>query len=60
MKAKEIRTKQAAEMQRDLTAMREKLRELRFKLHSQELKNPKEIAALKKDIARTMTIINQN
>ena len=39
--------------------IQEKLRSLRFKLHGQELKNKREVANVRKDIARTMTIINE-
>jgi ribosomal protein L29 len=56
---KEIRLKAGAALEADLTAMREKLRSLRFKLHGQELKNKREVANVRKDIARTMTIIKE-
>lgn len=58
-KIKEIRLKNEAELRRDLAAMQEKLRTLRFKLHSQELKNPKELHALRKDIAKFQTILKE-
>jgi len=58
-KIKEIRTKNDAELKRDLAAMQEKMRELRFKLHSQELKNPKELNVLRKNIAKTLTILKE-
>ena len=56
---KEMRLKPGAALAADLTAMREKLRSLRFKLHAQELKNKREVTSLRKDIARTMTIIKE-
>lgn len=59
MKIKEVRLKNAAELKRDLSAMREKVRELRFKLHAQELKNPKELGRLRKDIAQIQTILKE-
>lgn len=59
MKIKDIRLKNEAELQRDLSAMQEKIRELRFKLHSQELKNPKELHHLRKDIAKFKTILKE-
>jgi len=59
MKVKEIRLKNETELQRDLAAMQEKIRELRFKLHSQELKNPKELHKLRKDIAKVQTILKE-
>ena len=59
MKVKELRQKNNAELQKELSAMQERLRVLRFKLHSQELKNPKEINLIKKDIARTLMILGE-
>ena len=59
MKIKELRLKNDNELIRDLAAMQEKVRELNFKLHAQELKNTKEIAGVKKDVARVMTILKE-
>ncbi len=56
---KEIRAKAEPALRADLTAMREQLRSLRFKLAGQELKNKQEVANVKKSIARTMTIIKE-
>lgn len=55
----ELRGKNDAELRRDLKAQQEKMRGLRFGLHSQELKNPKEINRLRKDIARLHTILKE-
>ncbi len=59
MELKEIKLKGDAELQKDLLAMREKVRELRFKLHAGELKNHREIPTLKKSIARILTILKE-
>jgi ribosomal protein L29 len=56
---KEIKLKSAAELQKILNASREKLRELRFKVSQNQLKNIREIRNLKKKIAKTLTLINQ-
>lgn len=60
MKAKEHRLKTSAELHKELSFLREKLRALRFKMHGQEQKNVKEAAAIKKDIARILTIIKES
>ena len=59
MKAKEIRLKADGELGKDLAAMQEQVRELRFKMHSQEVKNPKQVSKARKDIARILTIIKE-
>lgn len=59
MKIKELRLKNDAELKTELAAMREKIRDLRFKRFSQEIKNIKESAAIKKDIARIETILKE-
>ena len=59
MKIKDIRANNQATLVKDLAAAREKMRQLKFKLHSQELKNPKEIMALRRDIAKIMTILKE-
>ena len=59
MKIKELRAKNSAELTKDLSAMQEKIRALRFKLHAQELKNPKEIKHLRRDIAKIQTLLKE-
>ena len=63
MKAKEelkdIKLKSVAELQKILNSSREKLRELRFKVSQNQLKNIREIRSLKKKIAKILTLINQ-
>lgn len=59
MDIKELRLKKDAELQKDLAALQEKSRELRFKMFSQEVKNVKEISGVKKTIARIMTLLSE-
>jgi len=58
MKFKEIKNKTEAELQKMLKSNREKLRDLRFKVANKQLKNIKELAEIKKDIARILTVLN--
>jgi large subunit ribosomal protein L29 len=57
MNIKELRAKKDAELQKDLAALQEKSRELRFKMFSQEVKNVKEVSAVRKTIAKINTIL---
>jgi len=63
MKAKEelkaIKTKSETELNKLLFASREKLRDLRFKVSQNQLKNIREARAIKKKIAMIMTIIRE-
>lgn len=59
MTIKELRTKSDAELLKDLSTLREKQRELRFKIHSQELKNTSEVKVARKEAAQILTILNQ-
>lgn len=60
MKSKELLNKDSKQLQELLDLNREKLRELRFKDSNKQLKNIKEISAIKKLIARILTILNKN
>ena len=60
MKITELRQKSKEDL---ISVMREKksrIDELRFLLNQNKTKNVKEIAAIKKDIARIMTILNSD
>ncbi|MFC1686387.1 50S ribosomal protein L29 [Patescibacteria group bacterium] len=59
MKIKEIRKKRKIELDKDLSKMQEKLRELRFKAALKQLKNHREIPLIKRDIARILTVIGE-
>lgn len=60
MDFKELKTKKVSELHGILAEGREKLRELRFKDSNKQLKNIREIRAIKKNNARTLTLINNN
>ncbi|PIS40482.1 MAG: 50S ribosomal protein L29 [Candidatus Kerfeldbacteria bacterium CG08_land_8_20_14_0_20_43_14] len=57
MDLKEIKLKSLAELKSLLAEMREKLRDLRFKLAQDSHKDVREIRVVKKTIARILTLI---
>ncbi len=59
MDFKELQTKSEAELQKILVQDREKLRELRFKDSNKQLKNVREIRAVKEQVAQVLTILNK-
>jgi len=59
MKIAELRQKSKEELQKLLQDLREKLRQLRFDLVSGKVKNVREIRKIKKDIARTLTLLKE-
>jgi large subunit ribosomal protein L29 len=56
---KEIRKKDKKELEKSVNDLRKKLNDLRFKFSSNKLKNVKEISGVKKEIARTLTILKE-
>ena len=60
MKAKELREMTAAELDKKLSDLKSELFALRFQLAINQLENPMRIKAVKKDIARIMTIQREN
>ncbi|MFA6393659.1 MAG: 50S ribosomal protein L29 [Patescibacteria group bacterium] len=60
MEMKEIKNKSQAELNRLLSEFRDKLRDLRFKDASKQLKNVRDIRKVRQDIARIMTVLNSN
>ncbi|NTV55017.1 MAG: 50S ribosomal protein L29 [Candidatus Moranbacteria bacterium] len=56
MKMKELREKSQGEREKLLLDLRTKVRELRFSVAGRETKNHREYRALKKDVARVMTL----
>ena len=60
MKASEIRELTAAELEKKLKDLKAELFNLRFQHASNQLDNPMRIGAVKKDIARVMTILREN
>jgi large subunit ribosomal protein L29 len=59
MENKELREKNQTELQKMLASSREKLRDLRFKVASKQLKDIREIREIKKNIARILTILRE-
>ena len=59
MKANELRDKTTAELEAQLTSLKKDLFFLRMQHATNQLDNPMQIAAVKKDIARIKTIIRE-
>jgi len=59
MKYKELTTKTEAEVKQLLTELRLKSHDLSVKLRLNQLKNTKELGAVKKDIAKIMTFLHK-
>ena len=59
MKAKDVRELSKAELQTKLSDLKAELFNLRFQLAVNQLDNPMRIKAVKKDIARIMTVLNE-
>ena len=57
MKASEIRKMSAAELDAKLLELKKELFNLRFQQAINQLDNPMRISAVRKDIARVMTVI---
>jgi large subunit ribosomal protein L29 len=60
MKIKEIRVLPKNQLIKELSQLREQIRDLRFKIHAKEVKNNHLMKALRKDVARIMTVLKQN
>ncbi|MSU60493.1 MAG: 50S ribosomal protein L29 [Candidatus Staskawiczbacteria bacterium] len=59
MKTQELRKKDIKELQKSVQELQKKLSEARFRSSANQLKNVKEINGIKKEIARSLTIINE-
>jgi len=59
MKAKDMREMTRAELSEKLTELKGELFNLRFQHATNQLENPIRIAEVKKDIARTKTILRE-
>ena len=59
MQAKELRSMTAAELETKLQELKKELFNLRFQLAVNQLENPHQIAEVKHDIARVMTVLNE-
>ena len=60
MKASEIRKLSASELDEKLAELRDELFKLRFQHAVNQLDNPMRISAVKKDIARVLTVRREN
>ena len=60
MKAVQIREMSAEQLQAKLTELKDELFHLRFQLAINQLDNPHKITEVKRDIARVLTVINEN
>ena len=58
MKASEVRDLTTAELESKLKDLKAELFNLRFQLAINQLDNPMRITAVKKDIARVLTVMN--
>ena len=59
MEFKELKTKDANELQKLLDGARAKLHDLRFKDSNKQLKNVREIRVIKQQIAQILTLLNK-
>ena len=59
MKAKEIREMSSEELENKLKELKNELFNLRFQHAINQLDNPHQIAEVKHDIARVMTVLNE-
>ena len=59
MKVENFRSMSADELQKKLTELKEQLFHLRFQLAINQRDNPHQITAVKRDIARVLTVINE-
>ena len=59
MKATEIRELSVEQLEKKLKELKEELFNLRFQLAINQLENPHRITAVKRDIARVMTVLNE-
>lgn len=60
MKTQELRKKDIKELAKSVADLKKKLSEARFRFSANQLKNVKEINGIKKEIARSLTIIKEN
>ncbi len=56
---KELKLKSKSELTRLLSANRERLRDLRFKVSQNQLKNIREIRQVRRKITKILTLLNQ-
>lgn len=59
MLAKELRSKSVPDLQKQLAGLRERLRDLNFRIANKQVKNYREHKKLREDIARILTVIRE-
>ncbi len=59
MDSKELKEKSTAELQKQLAQLREKVRDLNFRIANKEVKNHQEYKQIRRDIARVKTLLRQ-
>lgn len=59
MLAKDLRSKSVPDLQKQLASLREKLRDLNFRIANKQVKNYREHKRLREDIARILTIMHE-
>lgn len=59
MKTKELRDKEAIELEKLLAEKEENVRKLRFELATKQAKSIRQIRSEKRDVARIKTLINE-
>jgi len=59
MDIKELKEKSTKELQKKLAQLREKTRDLNFRIANKEVKNHQEYKQLRRDIARIKTLLKQ-
>ena len=60
MKTEELRKTTKQDLMKKVQESKRRLSDIRFKFTANQLKNVKEISNIKKDIARMLTIIQEN
>jgi len=60
MKANELRSKSAAELQDELVALLKEQFSLRMQIATQQLNNTAQLGRVRRDIARVRTIVREN
>lgn len=59
MKIKDIKDMKKAELERNLTELRNKSTKMKFDISGKQVKNHREIRVVKKDIARILTVLGK-
>lgn len=60
MEFKELQSKSLKDLHFLLAELRENYRNMRFKIANKQLKNIREIRAIKKNISQVLTLLNRN